>query len=97
MVNLIVTYRFAAEQDIIGFLKEIEESGAAEKTRYEHGCNKYEYFIPALKKENAGYELLLWEQWEDMQSQKEHTHSPHFEDILRIKSKYKAETEIIRV
>lgn len=89
MKSFYVTYRFSSSKDRETFLKEVKE--AAEISRNEHGCLKYEYYYPV----NDEYSLLLWEQWQTAEDQIEHTKRSHFSTIGNIKEKYGVKTEVI--
>lgn len=91
MKSFYVTYRFSSSKDRETFLNEVKE--AAEISRGEQGCLKYEYYYPV----DDEYRLLLWEQWETEEDQIRHTKQSHFLTIIAVKEKYGAETDVIKV
>ena len=102
MTNFMVRYHADDIEKMVRFFAEIKASGAAEITRQEKGCVRYEYFFPveqllSMKSpegegENAApkgeVEMLLWEQWESREDQAAHTKAPHFKIFGELKEKY---------
>ena len=90
MTNFYVTYKFADRKTRDEFYNAVKENGAAEKSREEDGCIRYEYFYYA----DADNKIFLWEQWTSREAQKKHCQQPHFRELTEIKEKYGAETDI---
>ncbi len=101
MTNFMVRYHADSVETMVRFFAEIKASGAAEATREEKGCVRYEYFFPVEQLlninrpegEEAGpikgeVEMLLWEQWESREDQAAHTKAPHFKIFGELKEKY---------
>lgn len=70
------------------FVRELEDSGVADKVRAEDGCLCYRYYYPAAE-ENT---VLLLEQWVSPRHQQEHMTRPHMEQLREIKHRYVADT-----
>ena len=66
------------------FVRELEESGVADKVRAEDGCLCYKYYYPAAEQDN----VFLLEQWVSPEHQKVHMTQPHMEQLRAIKGKY---------
>ena len=91
MTNFYVTYRFKDNEACKAFYREVKASGAAEKTREEDGCIRYDFFFCA-DDETA---MLLWEQWESRGAQKVHLNQPHYLEFAGIKERYGVKTDIL--
>lgn len=85
---LFVTYHAKAgkAQD---FVRELEESGAAQKVRAEEGCIRYDYFFSAADPDT----VLLFEEWESVAHQQIHLTQPHIALIKAAKEKYILDVE----
>lgn len=91
MINFYVTYTLKDRAAREGFYEEIKACGVIEKSLAEEGCLRYAYYYPA-DREN---QIFLWEQWESRQAQQRHQEQPHFRALGDIKTKYRAETELL--
>lgn len=85
---LFVTYH-AKKGEGAAFVRELEESGAAELVRAEDGCIRYDYFFSAADPDT----VLLFEEWESVQHQQIHLTQPHIAQIKAAKEKYIIDTE----
>lgn len=88
MKNFYITYTFKNSEAREAFVEKVKP--LAEITRREPGCIRYDYYYPV----GSETELFLWEQWQTAQHQKDHTERSHFADIIALKEKCEAETEI---
>ena len=91
MTNFYVTYKLADRHEREAFYGEVKKCGAAEKTRKEDGCIRYDFFFPA----DYDDEIFLWEQWESREAQKVHLQQPHYLEFAAIKGRYGVDTQII--
>ena len=66
------------------FVRELEESGVADKVRAEDGCIRYDYYYSSKDKN----EILLFEEWESEEKQQIHMTQPHMAPIMEAKDKY---------
>lgn len=89
MKSFYVTYRFLNKKDREAFLGEVKE--AAQISRNEQGCLKYEYYYPV----DDDCSLLLWEQWQTEEDQIMHTKQSHFLTIGTVKEKYGVKTDVV--
>ena len=88
--NIFVRFTANAPRAGEAFVKEVNESGVADKIRAEDGCIKYDYYFSAQDDKL----LLLIEQWESAEHQKVHLTQPHMDELRAIKSKYIIDTVI---
>ena len=72
------------------FVKELEESGVANKVRREDGCLRYDYYFKSWDEDT----ILLFEEWESKEHQQVHITQPHIADLKAIKEKYILNTEM---
>lgn len=72
------------------FVKELEESGVANKVRREDGCLRYDYYFKSWDEDT----VLLFEEWESKAHQLVHLNQPHIKDLKEIKEKYILHTEM---
>lgn len=91
MTNFYVTYKFADKKARDDFYSEVKECMAAEKTRQEDGCIRYEFFYNA----DSDDRMLLWEQWSSREAQQKHLTQPHYLELAAIKGKYNVDTDIL--
>lgn len=84
MYYLHVTYTAKDKETAHQFYDEVKKAEIIDITRKEPGNLYYEYFFSA-EREN---EILLLEQWEDKESQIQHSRQPHFAALTEIKAKY---------
>lgn len=91
MTNFYVTYVLKDKETREAFYEEVKNCGAAEKTRKEDGCIRYEFYYNA----DEDNRMFLWEQWESREAQAVHLKTPHYADFAEIKNRYKVETEIL--
>ncbi len=68
----------------LAFVKEMEESGIADKIRAEKGNLRYEYFQPINDPET----VLLIDQWSDQAAIDEHHATPMMKQISELRDKY---------
>ena len=90
MTNFYVTYKLADRHEREAFYGEVKKCGAAEKTRKEDGCIRYDFFFPA----DSDDEIFLWEQWETREHQAEHCKTAHFAQLGELKKKYGVTADI---
>ena len=91
MTNFYVTYKFTGKKARDEFYKEVKACLAAEKTRREEGCSRYEFFYHA----DSDDMMFLWEQWSSREAQKVHLSQPHYLELSAIKEKYDVDTDIL--
>ena len=72
------------------FVKELEESGVANKVRREEGCLRYDYYFKSWDEDT----VLLFEEWESKKHQEVHLTQPHIADLKAIKEKYIIHTQM---
>ncbi|MBB1078497.1 antibiotic biosynthesis monooxygenase [Limosilactobacillus sp. STM2_1] len=80
-VNLYYTGKNGSAQ---AFVKEMEESGIANRIRQEKGNERYEYFQPLNDPET----VMLIDRWHDQQSLDAHHHSPMMQELAKLREKY---------
>ncbi len=85
---LFVTYH-AKSGKAQEFVRELEQSGAAQKVRAEDGCIRYDYFFSTTDPDT----VLLFEEWESVEHQQIHLSQPHISLIKAAKEKYIIDTE----
>ena len=85
---IFVTYH-AKKGEAKAFVRELEESGAAELVRAEDGCIRYDYFFSAAEPDT----VLLFEEWKSARHQQIHMTQPHIALIKAAKEKYILDTE----
>ncbi len=66
------------------FAAEMEESGTAQKIRFEEGNVRYEYFFPMNDPET----VLLIDAWENQEAIDRHHASPMMHTIAELREKY---------
>ena len=88
-MELLVTYHLKKESTE-EFLRKLGEIGVPGLVRSEHGCIRYEYYVPA--EENGT--LILLEEWESAELQALHLEQPHMKRLAQIKPGYVADTEV---
>lgn len=67
------------------YVKEMEESGIADRIRAVEGCIRYEYFFPADDPEG----LLLIDEWADQAALNRYHASPMMKEAADLREKYK--------
>lgn len=80
-VNLYYTGKNGSAQ---AFVKEMEESGIANRIRQEKGNERYEYFQPLNDPET----VMLIDRWHDQQLLDAHHHSPMMQKLAKLREKY---------
>jgi len=75
------------------FLKVVREMEFVEKTVLEHGCMRFEMFIPV---KDDGNTVFLLENWLDDDSITKHKQSDHYIKYTEIKDKYLESTDVVR-
>jgi quinol monooxygenase YgiN len=89
-MELLVTYHLkkgSAEE----FLRKLGKIGVPGLVRSEHGCIRYDYYVPA--EENGT--LILLEEWESAELQALHLEQSHMKRLAQIKPDYVADTEVM--
>lgn len=66
------------------FVREMEESGTADKIRAESGNERYEYFVSLKEPET----VLLIDRWKNQQALDIHHASPMMKTIAELRDKY---------
>lgn len=92
MTNFYVVYKFKSGQAREEFYEEVKACGAAEKTRKEEGCLRYDFFFNA----DSDTEMFLFEKWESREAQQKHLKQPHYLEFAGIKERYGVETDITK-
>jgi len=72
------------------FIGKMKETGILNAIRAEDGCRRYDYYLS----EKDPNELLLIEQWETPQHQKNHIDQPHMVQMRTFKADYITDTKI---
>ena len=80
-VNLYYTGKNGSAQK---FVREMEESGLADKIRQEAGNEKYEYFQPLDDPET----ILLIDSWTDQAAIDAHHQTPMMQELAKLRDKY---------
>lgn len=75
------------------FVDEVTASGVLEKIRKEAGFVSYDYYFDAADSDS----LLLVEEWQSEEQQKQHLQTKHMEILKNIKEKYVLETSIRKI
>lgn len=91
MTNFYVTYVLKDKETREAFYREVKNCGAAEKSRQEEGCIRYEFYYHA----DEDNKMFLWEQWESREAQAIHLKTSHYAEFSEIKNRYKVETNVI--
>lgn len=90
MVNFYVEYTLACKSDRDSFLKEVLENKIIETSAAEDGNIRYEYYFPVT----SDSKIFIFERWESLAHQQEHSRKPHLAVLASIKEKYDVKTEI---
>ena len=67
------------------YVREMEESGIADRIRAVEGCLRYDYFFPADDPEG----LLLIDEWADQAALQRYHASPMMQEAAALRGKYK--------
>ena len=73
------------------FVEEVKKTGVMDLVRAEDGCLVYEYYL-GVDKTN---EILLYEEWENLEKQQIHNGQPHMQTIMDLKAIYIEETKVL--
>ncbi|GGE35941.1 putative quinol monooxygenase [Streptococcus himalayensis] len=82
-ITVLITYKgkgVAAQQ----FVREMEQTGIADRIRQEKGNLRYDYFRPFDDEES----ILLVDSWESQEALDTHHASPMMAEIIRLREKY---------
>ncbi|QNQ81624.1 antibiotic biosynthesis monooxygenase [Lactobacillus sp. PV037] len=74
------------------FVKEMEESGLADKIRHEPGNERYEYFYPADDLDT----VLLIDSWINQEAIDKHHKSPMMAELAKLREKYDLHMKVER-
>lgn len=74
------------------FMKEMEESGLADRIRQEKGNLRYDYFFPANDPET----VLLIDSWTDQAAIDRHHESPMMGELAQLREKYDLHMKVER-
>ena len=72
------------------FVKELEESGVANKVRREEGCLRYDYYFKSWDEDT----VLLFEEWESKKHQEIHIEQPHMARLRELKPEFVLDTKL---
>lgn len=94
MGKMMLLVRYKAKPDTReSFMKEVMSSGVLGKIREEDGCVSYDYYYDVAEPE----EILLVEEWQSEEQQKQHLQTEHMKILKAIKEKYVLETSVRKI
>ncbi len=94
MGKMMLLVRYKTKPDTReSFMKEVMSSGVLGKIREEDGCVSYDYYHDVAEPE----EILLVEEWQSEEQQKQHLQTEHMKILKAIKEKYVLETSVRKI
>lgn len=91
MESLILAVTYVAKKGMASeFLSEVKSSKIPEKIASERGFIRYDYYIS----DECCDEILLIEEWDSEEHQREHLRTSHMEKLKDIKGKYILSTSV---